>query len=118
MKQLILITFSLVYVGCAGKHKATIKVCGDQFYIESFNVNPAGVDEDYLTDSLSFRVYIGKYDNDHQNFSYVCKGNSITIMKLEMENQGNQMKITNSKILSFADLKNKKNIKEPLFEFE
>jgi hypothetical protein len=118
MKQLILITFSLLYIGCVTKHKATIKVCGGQFYIESFNVNPAGVDEDYITDSLNFRLYVGKFDNEHENFSYVCKGDSITIMKLVMETQGNQMKITDSKMLSFADLKSKKNIKEPVFEFK
>lgn len=117
MKQLILIIFSLVYIGCVAKHKASVKICGGQFYVEMYNVNPAGVDEDYLTDSSGFKVYVGKFDNEHENFRYVCNGDSITIMKLAMQIDG-KMKMTESKTVSLAGLKNKKNIEEPLFEFK
>ena len=119
MKQLILITFSLLYIGCIKKHKSTTKICGGQLYVESFNVNSAGVDEDYLTDSLSFRVYVGKFDNEHENFSYVCNEDSIRIMKLVVETYGKKMKITDSKLLSLSDLKNKRmSINKPLFDFK
>jgi hypothetical protein len=119
MKQLILIAFSLLCIGCTKKYKSTTSVCGGQFYVETFNVNPTGVDEDYLTDSLDFRLYIGKFDNEHENFSYVCNGDSIRIMRLGVETFGPKMKITDSKLLSLADLKNKKmSIDKPLFEFK
>jgi hypothetical protein len=119
MKQLILMTFSLLYSGCIKEHKSTTKICGGQLYVETFNVNPAGVDEDYLTDSLSFRIFVGKFDNEHENFSYVCNGDSIRIMKLAVEASGRKMKITESKLLSLADLKNKKiSINKALFEFK
>jgi hypothetical protein len=119
MKQLILITISLIYIGCIKKHKATTKICGGQLYVETFNVNPAGVDEDYLTDSLNLLVYVGKFDNEHENFSYVCNGDSIRISKLTIETYGTKMKITDSKLLSLAAIKNTKmSVNKPLFEFK
>lgn len=64
------------------KYKYTLKLCDHNLYVERFMVNPAGVNADYLTDSLTFRIYVGKWDSDHENFSYVCMGDSIFIKKL------------------------------------
>ena len=119
MKQVILISFALLAIGCIKKYKGTTRVCGGKFYVESFNVNPAGVDEDYFTDSINFRVYVGKFDNEHENFSYVCNGDSIKVMKSVMDGYGNKMKISDSKMLSLVDLKDKKvSNNKPLFEFK
>jgi hypothetical protein len=119
MKRLIPAMISLLIVGCVKKYKFTTKVCGGQFYIEDFNVNPAGVNEAYLTDSINFRIYVGKYDNEHENFSFVCNGDSIKIMKLVMPDTGMKMKILDSLKFSFSDLAKKRmSDSEPLFEFK
>jgi hypothetical protein len=119
MKQLIFIIISFLFIGCIKKYKFTAKICGGQLFVESYNVNPAGVDEDYLTDSLNFRVFVGKYDNEHDNFNYQCQKDSIRINRLGAKTDGNKMANTDSKIFSLSDLKNKKpSSNKPLFEFK
>ena len=73
-----------------------------------------------MTDSMSFKIYIGKFDNEHENFSYVCSGDSIKVLKLtEVAGAGERMKRVDSIILSVSDLKMKKIPKQqPLFEFK
>jgi hypothetical protein len=122
MRKLIRIILSLIFlicIGCIKKYKFTSKVCNGRLYAEVFNINPAGVDETYLTDSINFEIYIGKYDNEHEKFSIVCLGDSIQILKLKEETYGNKMKIIGSRTLSLSDLEAKKiQSKEPLFEFK
>ena len=115
-----LLTTILLFTGCVKRHRSTTKVCGGRLYAECFNVNPFGVDENYLTDSMSFKIYIGKFDNEHENFSYVCNGDSIKVLKLtEGTAAGEKMKRVDSVILSLSDLKMKKvPEKQPLFEFK
>jgi hypothetical protein len=86
----IILLLSLLLLGC-NKHekfKRTVKVCNDRFFVEVYNTNPAGIDVHYLTDSVSFRFLVGKFDNDHENFSYSCEGDTITIKKLESAGPG------------------------------
>jgi hypothetical protein len=116
---LILATISFLFIGCIKKHKFSVKACNGLFYVEVFNVNPAGVDEDYMTDSFNFKIFVGKTDSEHENFRYVCKGDSITVMKFVSQPIGNKMKMVALKILSYSELvKNKTNSNEPLFEFK
>ena len=42
--------FFLLISGCTRIHTAT-RDLGDHLYVEYFNINPAGVEEVYLTDS-------------------------------------------------------------------
>jgi hypothetical protein len=101
------------------KHKFTSKVCDGRFSCEIFNINPAGVDEDFLTDSKNFKIYIGQFDNEHENFSVVCKEDSIQIFKFKAPVSGNQWDIIDTKTLSLSDLIKKKiRRNEPLFEFK
>jgi len=119
MKQLFFLSVIMLSIGCTKKHKSTTKICGGLLYVESFNVNPVGVDEDYLTDSLTFRLYVGKFDNEHENFSYICNCDTIRIMKRVMVTYGNKMKTIDEKLLSLTDLRNKKKSNsQPLFEFK
>jgi hypothetical protein len=75
-------SLALFLIGCSEKHEWTTGVCENRFFVERFNVNPAGVDVHYLTDSATFRMYIGKFDNEHENYSYSCVGDSIVVVKL------------------------------------
>jgi hypothetical protein len=77
----------LFFVGCVKRFKFTVPIC-NKLYVEIFNINPAGVDEDYLTDSTSFRFYVGNFDNEHENYRYICEGDSIKIEKFAENDKG------------------------------
>jgi glycine/serine hydroxymethyltransferase len=106
---LILIGFS--FIGCVKKYKRNAKVCDGKLFVEIFNVNPAGVDSHYLTDSLNFRVYIGKFDNEHENFHYFCRGDSIIIEKLSTNDASGIRKATPFRKYNLEDLKKRKDFK-------
>ena len=76
----------LLFFGCTKKFKTTFKICND-YYAEVFNKNPAGVGEYYLTDSVSFRVFIGDYDEDHEFYKFKCDGDSIFAFKFIMNDK-------------------------------
>jgi hypothetical protein len=75
--------FCTLLTSCTKKYKFTSAVCDKKLFVEVFNVNPFGVDADYLTDSLNFRKYIGDCDSEHEIHSYTCKGDSLYIIKME-----------------------------------
>ncbi len=108
---------SILFVGCVNRHKSTVKLCDGKLYVEIFNINLAGVDEEYLTDSIKYRIYIGKFDNEHEWFSYICKGDSIKIIKF-VENTRAGKKKLDSLVISFTDLINKDRNSNPLFKFK
>lgn len=58
-------------------------MCGRTLYIEEFLVNKFGVNEEYLTDSVSFRLFVGKVDVEHETLLYNCENDSIKIEKYE-----------------------------------
>jgi hypothetical protein len=117
-KLIALLTLILLEIGCIGKHKFTVRLCNEKIYSEIFNVNPAGVDVAYLTDSDNFRVYIGKLDSDHDLLRYSCEGDTIKILKFSQDSTG-KMKMVDTRSLSLTNLvKNKIHNSEPLFEFK
>jgi hypothetical protein len=67
--------------GCIKRYKFTAQVCDKRLFVEVFETNPAGVYSDYLTDSVSFRKYIGDCDEEHDWYSYTCSRDSINILK-------------------------------------
>src|SRR3954462_10684254 len=75
-----ILALALFSVGCMKQHKKTLSVC-DGLYVESFRVNPAGVNRDYLTDSVSFRFSVDRWDDEHEMISYRCASDSIYVMK-------------------------------------
>jgi hypothetical protein len=110
MKKYILFTIVLClsFSLCAKRHKYTLKVCNGTLSVERFNINPAGVDVDYLTDSLNFRLYIGKWDNDHENFSYTCIGDSVFIKKLGIIDMSGKFHVLEERAYSVQKLKQEK----------
>jgi hypothetical protein len=69
------------------KYKFTSKVCERRLFVEVFEANSLGLDADYLTDSLNFRKYIGDWDEEHERYSYTCKGDSIYVLKMVSGNR-------------------------------
>ena len=72
-----------LFSACTRKYKRTVKVCDESLYVEIYNINPAGVDADYLTDSINFRICVGQFDNEHENITYNCNGDTVVIHKFE-----------------------------------
>jgi len=108
---LILIFTCLAVIGCVKKYKRTVNVCSNKLYVEIFNVNTAGVDAHYLTDSLSFRLYVGRFDNEHENFHYMCERDSVVIEKLATVDTSGIRQVIESRAYKLEDLKNKRNFK-------
>ena len=80
-KALYSVVLCLVLVSCYRRYKLTGKVCNNELYVEFFQTNPAGVDAEYLTDSVNFRHFVGKIDEEHERYTYKCQGDSIYIKK-------------------------------------
>jgi len=80
---LLVLLSSFLLFSCRDKEKyqRTSKVCDDNLYVEKFSVNSWGLFCHYLTDSANFRLPVGDYDEEHERFSYECKGDSIRIVK-------------------------------------
>lgn len=100
------VLLTTLFVGCIKQYKHTVKVCDGKLYVERFNVNPAGVDADYLTDSLSFRIYVGNWDNEHENFTYGCNADSVFIEKIDASEV--KFRVLEKRAYSIQDLKKKK----------
>lgn len=105
LKAIIIITLSHFFNGCIKQYKHTARVCNDKLYVEVFNINPAGVDCDYLTDSTNFRLYVGRWDNEHENFTYSCSGDTIVIEKIGIVNVEGKFQILDKKIYNLQSLK-------------
>ena len=98
----------LLLTGCARRFKFTVKVCNDSLYSEVYNINPAGVDADYLTDSVNFRMYVGTTDNEHENFNYTCNGDSLIIKKVAVVDTTGIWRVMETRTYSLSELKKKK----------
>ena len=73
----------LLISGCAEKkYKRTKKITDGNLYVEVFTANSLGLYQEYLTDSLTFRLYIGTVDQEHDYYTYQCRGDSLYIKKV------------------------------------
>ncbi len=82
--QLFAYTLLFLFIlSCAEKkYKRTKKIIGRNLYVEVFTANSLGLNQEYLTDSLSFRIYIGTVDEEHDYYTYQCRGDSLYIKKV------------------------------------
>lgn len=65
-------------------HQATYTPC-EQLFMENFIITQQGAlggdyIETYLTDSISFRVLVGKYNNAHEVLHCICKDRKIIFL--------------------------------------
>jgi hypothetical protein len=94
----IIILFSVILSGCENdrdKSKLSYKkeICGNAVFVEQYIVSSGGAYggdrvSDYVTDSVNFRFYIGTFDNAHENITYECKGDSVYIERISMQEEG------------------------------
>jgi hypothetical protein len=100
---------SLLGIACTKKYKFTGEACDHIFHVEFYQVNSLGIDAVYLTDSSTFRFYLGTIDEGNEYFKFECKGDSINIKKLAQ--RGNSISDTveillNQETLSLKMLRN------------
>jgi hypothetical protein len=99
---IIVILFSFFLSGCYKKYSRTITVCDNKLFVERYSHNFIDVAYYYLTDSSNFRMYVGKFDNEHGGYSFNCKGDSIEI------SEDYEGKVINIRKYSLDDLRKRK----------
>jgi hypothetical protein len=122
-KQLLLCVISVV-VGCINyKSKKDLKytvnlcklkpeTCNCDLYVEGYIISRAfgstDIYSEYLTDSNSFRIYIGNYDEGNERLKYTCKGDTVYLEKRTNKDLGQNwdtFRIIEKKIYVLKDLK-------------
>ena len=81
--QLFSCALFLLISSCAEKkYKRTKKIPDRKLYVEVFTANSLGLNQEYLTDSLTFRMYVGTVDEEHDFYTYESRGDSLYIKKI------------------------------------
>ncbi len=104
----ILFLFSCVDKKSKDRHFSTKKI-SENLYREKYRVFSGGAYSaelyaDYITDSVSFRKYIGTHDPS-EGYSYKCNGDSIFVTKAHFSS-GDSRKIIEKSSFSITALKN------------
>jgi hypothetical protein len=125
MKVIYYCILFFILSGCRNSQKKylrTIDICKNErklprnkLYVEVFSdlgVGLTGSDltYDYLTDSSSFRLFMGKYDDSSEILTVDIKGDSIISVKSTNEGQSPEWqspKIIETKVYSLRELKKK-----------
>jgi hypothetical protein len=87
--------------------------CGCNLYAEYYCVYGNGymttdLNAEYLTDSLTFRKFLGVYDEGDEHINIICKGDSIIVEKTSTESidlRFSRPRILEKKSYSLKDLK-------------
>jgi hypothetical protein len=96
---IIVILFSFFLEGCYKKYSRTITICDGNLFVERYEHNFIDVAYYYLTDSSNFRMYVGKFDNEHGGYSIKCQNDSVAISESYEE------KVINIRKYSLIDLR-------------
>jgi len=125
LKKQILVLITCLLIGCTNSksrkdHKYTFNLCKSipgctcGLYVEgylSYGMGALGSDvySEYLTDSSTFRIYIGNYDEYDEKIKYGCSADSVYVEKRTnkgyVRDDWNTYKVLNRKSYSLADLK-------------
>lgn len=96
---IIVILFSFFLAGCYKKYSRTITICDEKIFVERYEHNFIDVAYYYLTDSSSFRMYVGKFDNEHGGYFIKCQNDSVEI------SESYEGKVINIRKYSLVDLR-------------
>jgi hypothetical protein len=113
----LILSLALPAVACQPKYNGT-RDLGDHVYMEYFEINPAGVEEVYLTDSANFRIVIGKYDTEHERIAGQIEGDTIIVVKNKAGTGRVRVVMNQIKLSRDSLTKNKINSSIPLFQFK
>jgi hypothetical protein len=78
------------YKGAGSLSNYKTGACGCNLYAENYCIYGNGymttdLNAEYLTDSVSFRKYLGVYDDGYEHIDILCKGDSIIVAKTSSE---------------------------------
>lgn len=76
---IFLTLFSFLFASCFKKYDRTITVCAGNLSVEKYHHRFIDVAYYYLTDSSNFRMFVGKFDNEHGGYSFKCQDDSMEI---------------------------------------
>ena len=118
----ILITFPFAFQGCKNdksrkNHKWTYKVC-DSLYAEIFSTFSQGAwggdrDGKWLTDSTTFRIYLGAFDEVEGKIIIECKNDSVLVTQYPDNLDVNKdLKAPLTKTFRIKDLKKTDNLND------
>src|SRR6478736_6217299 len=96
-KLIYVVLFSFLLTSCYKKYSRTITVCNGNLFVERYRHNSIDIAYYYLTDSSNFRIYVGKFDNEHGGYYFNCFKDSIEIFELY------EKKILNSRKYSLTN---------------
>ncbi len=111
---IILAVFLVIACGCnrcSHKYFDTVslseynKTCKCKLYVEVYHTDFGLLKADYLTDSTSFRIYTGTFDDENGYIYYKCRGDSIIVEKIDEDRGTNTQKTVSKKIYSVKELK-------------
>lgn len=120
MKNYIIIIIILVVIGFVNsRSRDDYKYVLDNEHNLSVEVYKTGLIDDlnaaYITDSTSFRVYVGTFNERHNYFTYKIDGDKIYIEKvehnLEKKKPENELRVTERKVLNLEKLKSERSFK-------
>lgn len=92
----------------AENYLRTIKLkidCPKQLYVEIYK--KWSFKSQYLTDSASFRLFVGDYDDEKEFLSYSCVRDHIIVQRKERVELNDNFEIVKDSILVLKKIKNK-----------
>ena len=101
-KLIYVVLLSFFLTSCYKKYSRTITVCNGKLFVERYRHNFIDIAYYYLIDSSNFRIYIGKFDNEHGGYYFNCRKDSIEISELY------EQKVLNYRKYSLIDLRKRK----------
>ncbi len=72
---------ALFYSGCSRKYWQTGRVCDNKYFVEMYREGYVEMYKEYLTDSTSFRMYVGRLDIESERFYFHCQGKDSIIIE-------------------------------------
>lgn len=104
-KALLILISSASLSACNHRHQYTVRLKSGLF-VECYSTGIIGnLSADYLTDSVSFRKYIGTFDDEQGYFYYQCRGDSILVEKKEQDDDTGEIHIVSKRLYLLTDLK-------------
>jgi hypothetical protein len=64
-----------------------------------------GIQAQYVTDSTNFRLYLGKIDEEHEDFVPKCNGDSLIVDKYGMKQLDTIWHLLETRVYSISQLK-------------
>lgn len=116
----ILVAIINLIISCSNRHsrkqhKRTTKLT-EQLYIETYTVSGSGafgtdMVSQFLTDSASFREYIGTFDEGPEYYYYQVLGDTVFIEKYKSSEGKTPKELLEKRILIISDFKKTKTLK-------